>query len=102
MYYWLLAASSIWIFPYGYFIMEYLITEYLLKHKEGITDLLHSLKCSTEINPILKSHFRDAILVEVVQLLAKQLNSNVEDIYTIVDHKFLSSLLGEDWFERMD
>lgn len=79
--------------------MDYEITEYLLKHKEGIHEHLVKLSNEAKNNPILKEYFKDAVVQEVINYLTTSMNLSYEEVAGVVEYDYLVDLLSEEFFK---
>ena len=78
--------------------MKYEISEYLLNHRDGIKETLAKLATQAKDNPILLSHFHEAVVKEVIMMLTDALNLNYEEVAEVVEYDFLVELLGKEFF----
>ena len=72
---------------------EYLITEYAIKHNEEIIKLVCELATDAKDNPILHSHFREALQDELIQHFANALGLSYEDVACIVEADFIKKYI---------
>lgn len=77
----------------------YEAVDYLLKHFSEIKEDLKNIAVSSETNPILHSHLKDAMVSEVVQAVAQGTHSSYEDVSSVLSAQELDGLLGLDWWK---
>jgi hypothetical protein len=75
-------------------MLDYDITEYLLKHKEGILEEISKLATEAKNNPILQTYYRDAELEEIRQYVAKEMNLSYEDVASVLDQGLVDKCLS--------
>lgn len=77
---------------------EYKITEYLLKHKEGIRDDIVSRAVYGINDYVDRLWFDHKFVEEIVREVAKALRMNYMQVATIIDYEFIVSLFGMNFF----
>lgn len=78
---------------------EYEIAEYILLHSDQIKSDLGLIANAAKDNPILRSHFRDAMVDEVTQVVATGLNIPYAEVAEIATYDFVVQILSEEFFK---
>jgi hypothetical protein len=74
-------------------MLEIEIMDFVLSNSKEIKADLGKLALESINNPILKSHYDEAMLEEARQYIAKEMRLNYEDVAEIVDRDFVARWL---------
>lgn len=77
----------------------YEITEYLLKHHDGIKEYLKSKASTFKYAPVFQYHYEEQLLSELAHILAEATGRSFEEVSSVVTKEYIVSLLGKDFFK---